>query len=411
MALSWAFFALAITWFLGTANALRPSRIPMSEVGTFFAGWFVSELPLVHLVLQAAATALFAWGGALGHWPGLVAIGLAAASWVGLVALEASSLRSWGHIVAALSSLPGGCPEPPPRVRWAERRIPVPRRPAEVVAERNVDYWGDGIPPHRLDVIRPRQATSGAPMMLYIHGGAWILGDKREQGRPMLYHLAREGWVCATINYRLSPRADWPDAVVDCKKAIAWFKEHAADFGGDPARLVVSGGSAGGHLAALVALTSDDTSLQPDFESADTSVLACVPIYGVYDFTNDGHVFSTSFLRFLERAVVKAKIAERRELFEKASPYWRIHPSAPPFLIIAGRNDTLVPVREPRRFVEKMKSISRQQVTYIELPFAQHAFEIFPSVRCAYTIRTIEIFLSAIEGRTGAPAQEAAAAD
>ena len=64
--------------------------------------------------------------------------------------------------------------------------------------------------------------------MVYIHGGAWIIGDKREQGFPMLLELARRGWVCVTINYRLSPKATWPDHIVDCKMAVAWVREHIA---------------------------------------------------------------------------------------------------------------------------------------------------------------------------------------
>jgi acetyl esterase/lipase len=396
MALSWAYFALALIWFLATVNALRPPKVRFTEVGSFFAGWFVSELPLVHLFLQAVAAGLLLWAGAFERWPGRVAVILSLASWAGLVVLEVSSHRSWRHVSEALLEVTGQKP-PRPSVSWVERRLPVPVAGRSVVRRRDIDYWGDRIRAHRLDLYLPASGATGSPMMIYVHGGAWILGDKREQGRPMLHYLARNGWVCASVNYRLSPRADWPEAVFDVKRALAWFKDHAGELGGDPDRMVISGGSAGGHLAALVALTADDRSLQPGFEDADTSVMACVPFYGVYDFTNSAGSFDPFFVRFLEKTVMKQPLSNNRPAFEAASPLFRLHPNAPPLLVVAGRNDTLVPVAEARRFVAEARRISHQPVCYVELPFAQHAFEIFPSVRSSYAIRAVEHFVSFVE--------------
>ena len=105
-------------------------------------------------------------------------------------------------------------------------------------------------------------------MLVYIHGGAWVIGDKREQGIPMMHELAQRGWVCVAINYRLSPRATWPAHIVDCKRAVAWVREHIAEYGGDPGFIAVSGGSAGGHLSALLALTPNEPEWQPGFEDA-----------------------------------------------------------------------------------------------------------------------------------------------
>jgi len=78
--------------------------------------------------------------------------------------------------------------------------------------------------------------------MVYIHGGAWVIGDKREQGKPMMFELVSRGWVCVTINYRLSPKATWPEHIIDCKQALAWVKAHIAEYGGDPGFVAVSGG-------------------------------------------------------------------------------------------------------------------------------------------------------------------------
>ena len=159
--------------------------------------------------------------------------------------------------------------------------------------------------------------------MVYIHGGAWIIGDKREQGKPMMYELVARGWVCVAINYRLSPKATWPDHIVDAKRAVAWVKEHIAEYGGDPSFVAVSGGSAGGHLCALLALSAGDPAYQPGFEDADTSVQACVPFYGVMDMTGDpdgSGLYGPGLLKMLEKSVMKTTMAEHPEVFRSASP-------------------------------------------------------------------------------------------
>ena len=144
--------------------------------------------------------------------------------------------------------------------------------------------------------------------MVYIHGGAWMIGEKREQGKPMMYELVARGWVCVAINYRLSPKATWPDHIVDAKRAVAWVKEHIDEYGGDPSFVAVSGGSAGGHLCALLALSAGDPTFQPGFEEADTTVQACVPFYGVMDLTSspDGAaIFGPGLRKMLEKKVMK----------------------------------------------------------------------------------------------------------
>jgi acetyl esterase/lipase len=242
-----------------------------------------------------------------------------------------------------------------------------------------------------------------------VHGGAWILGDKSQQARPLIHHLASLGWVCVAINYRLSPRSTFPDHIVDVKRALAWVKENIAAYGGDPDFVVVSGGSAGGHLCSLAALTAGDPALQPGFEGADTSVRACVPFYGVYDFTNREGQGRADLVGFLERLVIKQPFAEARDAFDRASPLSRVHPGAPPFLVIHGTHDTLVPVGEARTFVDRLRRTSSAPVAYVELPQAQHAFEVFSSVRTAYAIRGVARFLSWVHAehlRARLPAHE-----
>ena len=240
--------------------------------------------------------------------------------------------------------------------------------------------------------------------MVYIHGGAWMIGEKREQGKPMMYELVARGWVCVAINYRLSPKATWPDHIVDAKRAVAWVKEHIDEYGGDPSFVAVSGGSAGGHLCALLALSAGDPAFQPGFEEADTSVQACVPFYGVMDLTSSPEgsaIFGPGLLKMLEKKVMKTTESEHPELFRAASPTYRVRAEAPPFFVLQGVNDTLVPVESARTFVERLRAVSAEPVAYAELPLAQHAFDILASLRCQATTSAVADFL---RGRPGRPA-------
>jgi acetyl esterase/lipase len=240
--------------------------------------------------------------------------------------------------------------------------------------------------------------------MVYIHGGAWTIGEKREQGKPMMFELVTRGWVCVAINYRLSPKSIWPNHIVDAKRAVTWVKEHIAEYGGDPSFVAVSGGSAGGHLCALLALSAGDASFQPGFEQADASVQACVPFYGVMDMTSSAEAtrYGTGLVEMLEKTVMKAKESEHPKLFRDASPTFRVRRDAPPFFVLQGVNDTLVPVGTARVFVERLRALSQEPVAYAELPLAQHAFDVLASPRCRATTSAVGDFL---EGARAAAAR------
>ncbi|MHB8681237.1 MAG: alpha/beta hydrolase fold domain-containing protein [Acidimicrobiales bacterium] len=411
MAWSWAFLAVSSLGALFVLNAFRPVRHGLLVVQSFFAGWYTAEMPVWHIVWQAAATGIFAYEGAFRAWPGWLGLAIALASWSGLAAHYVISTRAGWVLSQAEAEVP--LPEVEgldlPRTgrdtMWRFPRLiyPLPRPSLLIRTDRNIDYWGDGRRTHMLDVIRRRvDAPEGAPVFVYIHGGAWMIGDKREQGFPLLFELARRGWVGVTINYRLSPRATWPDHIVDCKRAIAWVREHIAEYGGDPGFIAVAGGSAGGHLSALLALSAGDASYQPGFEDADTAVDACVPIYGQYDMTVHGggrNLRDRGELQMFEKRIFKTSFAEHPEVFEAASPLYRLRPDAPPFFVVHGRNDTLIPVSDAREFAEKLRSVSRSPVLYAELPYTQHAFDVLPSVRSAHMVAAVVRFLEGVRYR------------
>jgi acetyl esterase/lipase len=244
-----------------------------------------------------------------------------------------------------------------------------------------------------LDVFLPPSGGTGRPAVVQIHGGAWVIGDKREQGLPLLSHMAGRGWVGFNVNYRLSPGATFPDHLVDIKRAIQWIREHADDYGIDPRFIAVTGGSAGGHLAALLALTPDDPRYQPGFEDADTSVQACAPIYGVYDLVNRLGIRSPRYRdRFIGPLVVKAFYDDEPEKFHDASPVDRVTDAAPPFFVIHGDRDTMSPLEDAQLFVEKLREVSKQPVLFAEIPGAQHAFDVFLSPRSAPVIEGVAAF-------------------
>ena len=219
----------------------------------------------------------------------------------------------------------------------------------------------------------------------------------RPQAYPLMSYLAERGWVCVSMAYRVSPAHTWPDHIVDVKRALAWIKEHIAEYGGDPDFVAITGGSAGGHLAALAALTPDDPQYQPGFTEADTSVVAAVPLYGRYDWFTTTGAGRKEFIAFLQRLVVKKKFATHRQVYLDASPITRVRADAPPFFVLHGTDDSIIPVTEGREFVEALRAVSTAPVAYAEMPHAQHAFDFYGSPRAHYTAEAVERFLSWVQ--------------
>ncbi len=210
-----------------------------------------------------------------------------------------------------------------------------------------------------------------------------------------MQHMAAKGWVCVAINYRLAPRDPFPAQIIDVKQAIAWIREHIEEYGGDPDYIAITGGSAGGHLTALAAVTPNDPAYQPGFEGADTSVAVAVPHYGVYDFSGCTGLRSAEQMRdtFLAPQIVRRRWEEAPEIFEAGTPLLRITKEAPDFFVLHGAHDSLVSVEQARLFVQRLRETSGATVVYAELPGAQHAFDVFPSIRSAHIVRAIDRYL------------------
>jgi acetyl esterase/lipase len=406
----WALLSLSVLSLALTVNAWRPVRTPAPiAVVCFFASWLTGELALHSIAAQVAITAVFLVFGGLRALPGVVAIPILIASWALLYAFHARADEAARAFGRALEEALGGEPGLAPQTRgwletaldWRALAMPFPVRRRGVRRVRNVAFHEhDGVR-LELDVVTPRETPKGAPTFVYVHGGGWVIGQRQYQGLPLMQHLAARGWVCFSVDYRLSPRATFPDHLVDVKRALAWVRAHAAEYGADPALLAIGGNSAGAHLAALAALTPNDPEYQPGFEEADTSVDACLAFYGVYDLLVDrnAHWPDGSMRRLLERIVMKEPIEAARAAYEKASPIERVHRGAPPFLLVHGTCDTLAPVCESRRFAGALRKTSLAPVVYAEIPLAQHAFEIFPSRRTAHVLDGVASFVAWLYSR------------
>ncbi|MCW2829933.1 MAG: alpha/beta hydrolase, partial [Aeromicrobium sp.] len=355
------------------------------------------------LGVSAARAAVTARRGGFRGRAGLAGAALVAGSWAGLAEVRRRGVASAQPMRDALDQALGsgfrddlmrpGAPGPTPDRELGP--VKMFRVRSEYVAEKSGIPYGPHGAANLLDIWRhkdlPRDGK--APVIVQLPGGAWITGSRTGQAYPLLSHLAAHGWVCVSISYRLGPNHTWPAHIVDVKKALAWVKDNIADHGGDPDFVAITGGSAGGHLASLAALTSDDPSWQPGFESADTSVQAAVPMYGRYDWASHEGAGRDGLVWMLEHAVVKKSYDHHRDVYRAASPVTHARADAPPFFVMHGSHDSIIPVEEARAFVRRMRSVGASPFAYAELPGAQHAFDIFGSPRAQHAARAIEDFL------------------
>lgn len=401
--IAWAFLGVSLIGAVFTANAFVPvRRVPALFMPSFFGSWLTAELAIHHVFWQSIATLVFVELGALAAWPGWAGLVITFGSWLGLFALFADGNRARATFDTALGGIDAGA-----ETNKVPRRhvvLPFYKRRRGVELTRDIVYRRVAGTVLKLDVVAPAAGGAARPAIIQIHGGSWVMGDKREQGWPLMSHLATHGWVCFNLNYRLSPGATFPDHLIDLKAGLAWVRENAARWGVDRDFIAVTGGSAGGHLAALMALTANDPEYQPGFEDADTSLQAAIPIYGVYDFTGRLGTHRLPFwYQRLERQIMKAFRDEEPEKFRRASPIEQVRPDAPPFFVIHGDRDTLAPVEEARDFAEQLSETSKAPVVYAELKGAQHAFDLFCSPRTAHMLVAVLRFLNATHKRGQAP--------
>lgn len=386
-------------------NAARPiGRKGYVTIAEFWFGWPTSEAPLVFLSASMLDAVRRGRRGDFAGPKGKVAEAMIALSWVILVAVYRKNLTTPGP--ALREALTDGLgenyrdtlaklPMEPSRTGRPSAWVTTSSRRRYVNKQQIVRYGPHGRS-NLADIWRRRDLPRDgkAPVLVQVPGGAWMLGWRRPQAYPLMNHLVDRGWICVSLNYRVSPVHTWPDHIVDIKRALAWVKEHIGEYGGDRDFVAITGGSAGGHLTALAALTPNEARFQPGFEDADTSVAAAVPFYGRYDwFTNEGDG-RPEFEWFLQHMVIKKRLAKHRDIYLDASPITHVRPDAPPFFILHGEYDSLIPVHEGRDFYDELRKVSQNPVLYAEMPGAQHAFDVIHSPRAHQSAEAVGEFLS-----------------
>ena len=389
------YLVLAILLAISTLTALVPGR----ALGWAVPVWFLISTATNELALWGLLSHLFmlALGVALldpGDAPVRAGLCLLLLSMVGKLVLLKRHFETGHQLERALQSGLGidfANVIPPERRRRLSRQIfardwlrPLAFKRYGVRRERDIPY-GEAGKRNFLDVYTPSVAGAARPVLLQIHGGAWLVGHKGEQALPLMHYMASLGWVVVAVNYRLAPRATFPDPMVDIKKAIAWIRENIEQWGGNPDFIAVTGGSAGGHLTALTALSGNYAPWQPGFEGADTRVQAAMPLYGVYDLCDRAGIrHGTRIDNYVIEQLMKTTPEQDPEAFDLASPVCWISTDVPPLFVLHGSHDTLVWIEEARRFVAELSAVSSQPLVYAELAGAQHAFDTVHSPRTAH---------------------------
>ena len=268
---------------------------------------------------------------------------------------------------------------------------------------RRAVHYGDH-PAQVLDVWRRKDPPAGpAPVLIFVPGGAWVHGRSMLQGSALMSRMAELGWVCLAIDYRVSPHHRWPRHIIDVKTAS---HGRAPTSTSSAVTAISLRWRAVGPVAACRPWPGSPPatrSTRPRLpEGADSSVDAVVGIYGRYDWEDRSTRERAQFVEFLERVVVKRTIARHPEVFRDASPIARAHRNAPPFMVIHGSKDNVIPVEQARSFVERMRATSHSMVGYLELPGAGHGFDLIDGERAGVAAHATSLFLNQVY-RTKAP--------
>ncbi|MBV6440943.1 MAG: alpha/beta hydrolase [Haliscomenobacteraceae bacterium CHB4] len=294
------------------------------------------------------------------------------------------------------------------------------------------------------DVWQPPENVSPSGIaFIYLHGSAWYFLDKDLGTRPLFGHLAAQGHVIMDVAYRLAPETDMMGMINDVKQAIVWIKENAGTYGVNPNRIVVGGGSAGGHLALMAAFTANNPQFLPkELEGKDVSVCAVISLYGptdleaMYYHTNQ-HLTTRETPGRPKKAVptqmpewMKQRMGaayyrlgfdkgfvnagafaplmgghpdECPETYTLFSPVTHVHSDCPPTLLIHGEHDIMSPVKTTRILYTHLVEAKVPTVLHI-LPQTDHAFDlqlpnISPSAHNA--LYDVERFITLIAASNG----------
>src|SRR5262245_10335421 len=271
------------------------------------------------------------------------------------------SVRSWSEraIVVVILALILGHIDPPSC--WAQDK---PTLDLDVVYGKAADRE------LKLDLARPAGKGPFATVVC-VHGGGWRMGNKRDL-RGWIELLAQQGYVAASVGYRLAPDSTFPSQIEDCKTAVRFLRANADKYGIDKDRVAALGYSAGAHLVCLLGLTDEKAGFEAKLYPHESSrVQAVVDYFGPSDLAAFGK--DDSAQRSMLAPLIGKKYAEDSTAHEKASPIRYVTKDAPPFLIFHGTKDWVVPIEQSRLLANRLKDVG-VPVKLVEVPQEGHGW-------------------------------------
>jgi len=344
---------------------------------SWLGGLVTAEVPFLPVAFLVLSTGLAVIEGDLkgaGWWVAGVALTTAGAA---TAVITARSLRARRAVLRTFDAELGTGPEGQQawdraearlrqRLRWERILLaPLPLTvPPAVKRTTDVSYGPDGRW-HRLDVYRHRRRPLAGPVLVHLHGGGFTGGRKSFEARPLLHRLARHGWLCVSADYRRLPLASFAQMTDDVQRALAWTRRHAAQIGADPDLVFLAGSSAGAHLALSAALAEFD---------GDGPVAGVIGLYGYYGAA----------------AIGSGVPPVAAGGYPATRPIGGQRPF--PALIAHGTQDTFVSPANARAAVDRLRRVTAGPVVHVELPGAQHSFDLFHSIRFEVLVDGIEAF-------------------
>lgn len=251
-----------------------------------------------------------------------------------------------------------------------------PAVPEDIQEFKNIEYKNINGKSLQLDIYKPRNLTRSAPLLVFIHGGGWRNGDRADY-LVYLIAFAKKGYMTATVSYRFLKDAPYPACVEDITDAVQWFYKNGENYGYDPDRIALIGGSAGAHLALLAGYDwkrkgSLADSLAPIIPNHH--IKAVVDIYGPTDFTTEFSRTNSTVTGFLAKSY-----AEAPELYLEASPIHYLNKHNPPTMILHGTSDQIVPVSQSDLLKFRLDSLGVPNV-YYKVPLWPHTMDVIKRV-------------------------------
>ena len=263
-----------------------------------------------------------------------------------------------------------------------------PAVPSDIQEFKNIEYKRINGKSLQLDIYKPKNLNQTAPLLVFIHGGGWRSGDRSDY-LVYLIAFAKKGYMTATVSYRFLKDAPYPACVEDITDAVQWFYKNGGNYGYDPDRIAVIGGSAGAHLALLAGygwkknVNLKDTVAQI---VSNHHIKAVVDIYGPTDFTTEFSRTNSTVTGFLAKSY-----AEAPELYLEASPIHYLNKNNPPTMILHGTSDQIVPISQSDLLKKRLDSLGVPNV-YYKVPLWPHTMDIIKRVNTYSEARMTAFF-------------------